>query len=554
MATPPSSGLDPSNLNFYGAKDEDTAEYQDSLKQSLKALEARYANPNWFNVAAGFFKPQLGGFSASLGSASEALGSFQEKQRESQLPIAELRQRLALSKIGMGQNKAAADKMQTWVNSGKPMTEAFLADITATAPNSPAAQAAKTALETERANQGLITSRQQLSAAQATQMLSQAQQEYASGLITRDAYQQKLSALRALQPDAPKPAATPADTSNTTRMPVAGAEVTVESSAAQPRVNIPGTVTPTAKGQLEIYAQEYPKVWKRAQSGDESAMGDLVALTHEIQRAGGSVTGASAVAAGVTPPAAKTPKAEKEVIPSVFGPTSELTPDQITALVKPTEELAQKRFAGMQEIAAPEKYASLERAVTSQISLIKNNKDAAQRVSAVLAGSPLLTALNEGVGVSLNGLSAQIRLPVEAFIRANLKPEDRDLAMAMANNYAAIAVAKQRMGGVSPNSARNSELGLYAALTPDLNTTPNASLRSLAHFKEDLALTKAQHDYANELLFNKHPNYQLSPTDPARYSSALNNPYFNKISEPYMLRHKAIDEAFEKSLKSKTKP
>lgn len=65
----------------------ETQETQDALDKGIKALEARYANPNWFNVAAGFFKPQLGGFSASLGSASEALGNWQEQQRANQIPV-----------------------------------------------------------------------------------------------------------------------------------------------------------------------------------------------------------------------------------------------------------------------------------------------------------------------------------------------------------------------------------------------------------------------------------------------------------------------------------
>ena len=65
----------------------ETQETQDAIDKGIKALEARYASPNWFNVAAGFFKPQLGGFSASLGSASQALGDFQEQQRANQIPV-----------------------------------------------------------------------------------------------------------------------------------------------------------------------------------------------------------------------------------------------------------------------------------------------------------------------------------------------------------------------------------------------------------------------------------------------------------------------------------
>ena len=124
MADAPIKGglsTNPRDINFYGAQDEDISEYQKSLDDSIKALQQRYAQPNWFNVAAGFFKPQLGGFAASLGSASEAMGQNVERERESQLPIAQMRSQLAMSKIAMGQNKQAADLIKAHEAGGAPL-------------------------------------------------------------------------------------------------------------------------------------------------------------------------------------------------------------------------------------------------------------------------------------------------------------------------------------------------------------------------------------------------------------------------------------------------
>jgi hypothetical protein len=115
MATTP---LDYAAINPYGAKSSDIEEWQQALKAGADALEARYANPNWFNVAAGFLKPQLGGFAASLGSAGAALGDWQEKQRESALPLAQMRAQLAQSKIVMGQKQAGADKLDAILGTG----------------------------------------------------------------------------------------------------------------------------------------------------------------------------------------------------------------------------------------------------------------------------------------------------------------------------------------------------------------------------------------------------------------------------------------------------
>ena len=103
------SGLpDVSKANFYDQPPEEQQKLLDALKMGQDALQKRYENPNWFNVAAGFFKPQLGGFAASLGSASQALGDWTEKQRANEIPIAEMRARVGMMQNQMTQNRTAA--------------------------------------------------------------------------------------------------------------------------------------------------------------------------------------------------------------------------------------------------------------------------------------------------------------------------------------------------------------------------------------------------------------------------------------------------------------
>ena len=65
----PSTGVDVTKINPYGANIEDLQSIRDATQQAVTALEQRYQQPNLFKVAAGFLKPQLGGFGASLGSA-----------------------------------------------------------------------------------------------------------------------------------------------------------------------------------------------------------------------------------------------------------------------------------------------------------------------------------------------------------------------------------------------------------------------------------------------------------------------------------------------------
>ncbi len=169
LKTPLQVVTDPSKINPTGASQEDLTEYQKSLDAQIKALEQRYANPNWFKVAAGFLKPQLGGFAASLGSASEALGQNIEEQRAAELPIAQMRSQLAQSKILTGQNKLQSDEFEAWRASGKPMDEATYARIVSVNPESAVAKAAKGFFDAAQTKAGTTQTKLQteISAAQA---------------------------------------------------------------------------------------------------------------------------------------------------------------------------------------------------------------------------------------------------------------------------------------------------------------------------------------------------------------------------------------------------
>ena len=527
---------DPSKINLYGAEPTDVQSYQKSLEDSISALQQRYANPNWFNVAAGFFKPQLGGFAASLGSAAQAMGENVEKERETQLPIAQMRAQLAASKITMGQGSAAAQELAKWKASAKPMDEATLTHITGLAPNSPAAAAAKAAYDAERANLDLASKKQGLDIQQQQQQLALLQQQYAAGSITRQDYQAGLALLKQYGPTAEKRAVKPTDTVNTSVLPpgaaVAPATVPVAGAAAP----VAGAAAPVAGAAAPTFNFEFS-----AQTPDEIRR--VLSTSPNID-----ADERKKVLAGYESYLKNIPYENKIKISSGFGAESGLTPDQIKEAVKPQEELAQSRYKKLQIVGAPEAYVPVERAIANQISLIQNNKEAAARVSAVLAGSPLLAALNEGVGISVNGLSANIRAPIETYIRSNFKPADQDLAMAMANNYATIAVARQQVNSVNPNAVSNKEAGLYAGLTPDMNTKPQVALRALAHLREDHKATRAQYEQANSILMGNHPELALAKDEPARYSSVMNHPSLEKIAQPFTKKHDDIESAFQRHL------
>ena len=118
-ANPIEAGLSYAGMmNQYKETDPELQRNIDAREAGLQALESRYENPNWFNVAAGFAKPQLGGFTASLGSAAQALGDWQEQQRANQIPIYNARAQVALLKNKQAHRQTAANLYQNGVENG----------------------------------------------------------------------------------------------------------------------------------------------------------------------------------------------------------------------------------------------------------------------------------------------------------------------------------------------------------------------------------------------------------------------------------------------------
>ena len=111
MFSVPQIDLSKVNPTGVGTDPNITADYKSLLEAQKKyadELEQRYAQPNWFKVAAGFAKPQLGGFLASLGSASQALGEQVELQRAIAPTVAQMRAEIAKGNIALGQGVKAA--------------------------------------------------------------------------------------------------------------------------------------------------------------------------------------------------------------------------------------------------------------------------------------------------------------------------------------------------------------------------------------------------------------------------------------------------------------
>ena len=137
MFTVPQIDLSKVNPTGVGTDPNITSDYKNLLENQKKyadELERRYAQPNWFKIAAGFAKPQLGGFLASLGSASQAMGEQAELSRAIAPTVAQMRAEIAKGNIALSQGKKAADIAADATNKGvilSPPQAAEIASLTA---------------------------------------------------------------------------------------------------------------------------------------------------------------------------------------------------------------------------------------------------------------------------------------------------------------------------------------------------------------------------------------------------------------------------------------
>lgn len=129
-----------------GSDPQITEQFQKANKAAedyATSLEQRFAQPNWFKVAAGFAKPQLGGFLASLGSASEAFGQQQEAARAIAPAVARMRAEVASGQLTFGQRMKQKEMLDEWRATGKPMDATTYEKIISYGADTDVAKAAK---------------------------------------------------------------------------------------------------------------------------------------------------------------------------------------------------------------------------------------------------------------------------------------------------------------------------------------------------------------------------------------------------------------------------
>jgi hypothetical protein len=502
---------DPASINQYGADPADVAEYQKSLADSVKALEQRYAQPNWFNVAAGFLKPQLGGFGASLGSASQALGENIEKQRESALPIAQMRAQLAASKIAMGQRASVADMMAKR-QPNEPLTPEFVAEVTARAPGSSIALALKDQLATQQAQRSLASSEQGNAIQRVTLARSMGQEPNPAdmALITAGS-----PTAKAVEPSAGTPA---------------GAEAPAISSST-PAAAIPYTGTALPPDTLK-------NLQNAAAAGDTQAADVLRAYNES--------------------PVSKVPKKEEPLPQTVKIPNAKDMPDpkrqeavsaSVLGHAQDLEKVSKERYTNLTAFTSSENLPAIQSASKTALSMMDEDpKRAARVLNLVRKAGPVAAAFNAGVSAQLSSglgsVGGSMSFPVEAWLKAGLSPDDQAYADKLTNALMTLKAAGVKLSSVSPTALVNhpSALGSVQSMNFDMGQTPAALYNSVKHFQINQDFLK---DYTT--LFNEESK-RVDPSSLAKFTDAFDSPKLKKLAESYEAVHSALDKSYTSGL------
>ena len=509
MAT--DSGLTATAINPAGLTPENLAKYEEALKASMDALQARYANPNWFNVAAGFLKPQLGGFAASLGSAGAALGDWQEKQRANELPVAQMRAQLGL--VGMQQQQMNAAEALFNEHKGK-MTPAIYAQIKKLNPGGPADVAA--AGELQYAQSGIT-----------------ARAGARESAIKAIEYAKKTGAV--LDPSVYADAGIP--------LPEA---LNKPLSKIEPLVATPPPAGPSLRPEA---AQELKSIQSMP---DGRAKEELFA--EFVTRNPGTYP-ATAGKPGIT--SAEKPAEQPQFISrSYVIPPMGMSEAQLVN-VAATEAEHAKRFNTLSDAGSSEGYTKNARAVKDALKLLDDPR--AEKVTGILqqysgAWGSLLQAIQSGIGGSIGPFAGQLHADVASIARARLPKDLKEYATALTTSLAQAGLAQQAASNINPSTVRTGELGTIMGATPSIDK-PAATLKlDLRKTLADLDTAKAQYGLVENFVAGKHPLFKPHPETKTPRADIMNSDAFKKLASDNLLLREALTKDYLARLNKGNKP
>jgi hypothetical protein len=205
------------------------------------------------------------------------------------------------------------------------------------------------------------------------------------------------------------------------------------------------------------------------------------------------------------------------------------------------------------QVAVDPVFSSLNSHYNTAISMIENNPATAKKVFNVLRGSgqiqnQILTALQQGAGLNLGNVTANINLPIKAFQQAGFNPEEQKYADRLVHSMLILGNADLAMRGITPEKGQKAyfeNLVTKANLDQNAETALNILHKNKVAFDEN----KQLHDVLVDERSTKANPESLTPyTDVMRSS-----PQIKKIKEDAQKRFEKHKNDYQEMLDRQNK-
>jgi len=560
------------------------------LDTAEQALKQRYANPNWFNVAAGFLKPQLGGFGASLGSAAQALGENLEKQRENELPLFAVRAQVGAMKGQMANRQLAAQAYEAarkgnFDPEGLPALQGTLTSYGAPE----LADSVGKMIETRQKDRALETTSQQLLTAQMTEDRNLLTERRKLDLISEDEYKKGLEEIFNRRVERPKPTipGTTGAGKPVVTAPVADKPVVTAPVADKPVAAVEGFKPLDPKGDLaydKLTPSQQAAVNTRlnkllvdsnlrpimgTDTGKESwnrntdtlrtknpvGLSDLIAEINAEGSLNSTLAAPSATAKAPAPAALTTAKAptpaaapkefkyeDKYALPHATPMTATQQKENAAAVANAAKQNAndENYYNAVKSISQPIQFKIAEDANTFIIDQFTKNPDDVKAVMDLVRKAGGLAAMvNQGLGVSFNGpFAVNVSIPVESGLIASLSENQRTLFDAMAQSAATSAYFNMKQRGIDPEQAGIGKFGAQMQQEIGLKQTPGALFFAANKNRANLHMAKETAD-----IFDKELP-KVKTYNAPHYAVRRQSPDIFKLERKYDLINAEHNKAF----------
>jgi hypothetical protein len=565
-------GVDMTKINPYGSSDAELQTINNALEKNISALQERYAKPNWFKIAAGFAKPQLGGFIASLGSASDAMGENIEKQRESEIPIAQMRSQLALGQSLLSKRKNVSDDIAKWKveHQGQLPPPAQIAEWAARSPDLPAVQAMAEQQKTAAQQQELQIRRQE-NALRAAQL----ERDFGIKIPSGGEIESPTTVTGGPSGNAP----TGDSPTSVVGKSSTGARLNPEQQALL-SLGIPiisGIRTPEEQAALRDH-QDASGKWVTAQG--------LPVADNSQHTTGNAVDVDSSKLSenqkqilkslGYTQPLPNDPNHwqkgegssdQPKKAPQILGDTNisfnPLSTQSDTARLQgltkeAVEKVHQQRYSSLESVGNPQNFESSQQAIDSMIKAINSNPQMANKVLNIVTGQggvagAIRNVLESGVGVNIQGFLGNVQIPVRPAMIGALSKQENDFYNLLISQSANISKIQQRIEGVNPNGISNAELDVLksAGVNPKTQGV-NTILYNLYYTKLNSQMLHDMYQKANSIYEGRDKDYALNPNSPTKMADIMRSPAMTEIAKSYEQRFKKLNEGFLSKIGGKT--